>query len=201
MNCDQSIDLLLRADPKDQRAAVDATDLASWHEAKEHARSCQRCRPVVELLRTSESALAAELSGVVALSPPEQVADVAYRRVRRSVLLMRTVWPTLAILAIAAAAAFGDSAAATVRDWLEPPPAVVTRTFSLECLSPEQAESLVRPYLPLPKNPRWQAEAFDVRPAAGGIRAISVRAPESTLERIPAILQRFEKDANAACRR
>jgi hypothetical protein len=80
------------------------------------------------------------------------------------------------------------------------PPPVVTETFSLACLSPEQAASIIRPYLPPPENPRWQAERFDVVPARGGIRAITVRAPHEVIARVPAVLSRFERDADAACR-
>jgi hypothetical protein len=46
----------------------------------------------------------------------------------------------------------------------------------------------------------WQAEAFDVRPAGGGIRAVTVRAPATTLALVPSLLERFERDPNAACR-
>jgi hypothetical protein len=42
---------------------------------------------------------------------------------------------------------------------------------------------------------------FDVRPAADGLRAVTVRAPAATLALVPKLLERFENDPGAACRR
>jgi hypothetical protein len=46
----------------------------------------------------------------------------------------------------------------------------------------------------------WQAENFDVTPAGGGIKAVTVRAPAGTIARVPKLLAKFEADPDAACR-
>ncbi|HJQ12434.1 MAG TPA: hypothetical protein VJ840_15490 [Gemmatimonadaceae bacterium] len=103
---------------------------------------------------------------------------------------------TLVIGALILAANFGRE----LQRFFAPPPPVETATFTLNCLSGDQAASLLRPYLPRPQNPMWQAEDFDVFAAKGGIKAVTVRAPAATIARVPALLARFEADPQAACR-
>jgi hypothetical protein len=129
------------------------------------------------------------------------VAAMAYRR-----LWFRRVTRWLGVPVAAAALLvtlqiIGRGVVPEVQRLTAPPPDVETEIFSLTCLSPEQAASLLRPYLPIPQNPRWQAERFDVRAIDGGISAVAVRAPRATLDGVPRILARFEKDPTAACRR
>lgn len=82
---------------------------------------------------------------------------------------------------------------------LESPPPVVVATFPLKCLSSDQAASLLRPYLPRPKNPRWQAEDFDVIPGSFGIRAVTVRGPQKLIDDVPGIIAKFEREFATTC--
>ncbi len=66
-----------------------------------------------------------------------------------------------------------------------PQPPAVTQTFLLKCLTSEQAASLLRPYLPMPQNPRWQAERYSVTPGSHGLRAFTVGAPGYLIDRVP----------------
>lgn len=130
---------------------------------------------------------------------PESLAEYAYSRVRRERLVRWRVLPVIVVLFAFAAKLLGMTFGPGIKRFLTPPPAVETVTFSLRCLSGEQAATLLRPYLPSPENPMWQAERFDVRPAGRGIRAVTMRAPRATLALVPDLLARFERDPHVAC--
>jgi hypothetical protein len=177
-------------------------DLSSPTEVQAHVGTCERCTRAVEIFRTAERSLAESLALVEAGAvPPEHVAAMAWNRVRRQRFVRRIVIPVAMVLAVLATALFVTKLGPEIKRMTGAPPPVVTQTFTLRCLSPDQAESLLRPYLPVPQNPRWQAEMFDVRPAADGLRAVTVRAPAATLALVPKLLERFENDPGAACRR
>jgi hypothetical protein len=165
-----------------------------------HASSCQRCARAIEIVNDAERGLADSLIAAPGVLSAEALADFAYKRLSRERLIKWTVLPIIALVFLAAAALLVDSMGPSLKAFFTPPPAVETQTFSLTCLSGEQAVGLLRPYLPSPQNPLWQAERFDVRAAGGGIRAVTVRAPRSTLAQVPLILARFERDPRAACR-
>jgi hypothetical protein len=78
---------------------------------------------------------------------------------------------------------------------LQPPPPVVVGTFSVSCITPAQAANLLRPYLPRPKNPRWQAEDFDVVAGPPGVNVVTVRAPQELIDRVPRLLTQFQQQA------
>ena len=201
MTCAECIDLVLVA------RLGEANTLAIEDEAGDraadistHLASCPNCTRITENLRVAERSLVLSLAASTAGSSPETIADAAFEHRRRARLFRWLLLP-LVLVAVAIATLFfvGQFSPAIRRD-TAPPPAVETRTFSLQCLSGEQAASLLRPYLPTPQNPMWQAEAFDVRPAGGGIRAVTVRAPHATLEQVPQLLAPFENNPNAECR-
>jgi hypothetical protein len=185
----------LRALADGQRSAA----VAEGAELAEHLASCARCSAAGQLLIAAEQALSLDLATMKPRASADDVARSAWTslRLRRRRMLVVTIAITVTI------AAAGGAAYVVVpeaRRLLAPPPPVITRTFPLTCLSPEQAASLLRPYLPLPENPRWQAERFDVS-AAVGIGAVTVRAPRELIDRVPALLAEFERYPTAACRR
>ena len=164
-----------------------------------HLATCPSCTRITENLLVAQRSLALSLAASTAAYSPEAIASAAFERRRRTRLFRWVLFPLVVVALGIAALFFVGQFSPAIRRYTAPPPAVETRTFSLQCLSGEQAASLLRPYLPAPQNPMWQAEAFDVRPAGGGIRAVTVRAPHATLEEVPRILARFENNANAAC--
>ena len=169
-------------------------------ELQAHLATCERCASAAALVATADRTLAAVLAGDAARRPASAVAAHAWATVHRA---WYRRWLTAALCLTAVALVWLLAWVLVVpelRRLTAAPPPVVTETFSLACLSPEQAASIIRPYLPAPENPRWQAERFDVVPARGGIRAITVRAPHEVIARVPAVLSRFERDADAACR-
>jgi hypothetical protein len=200
MTCSECVDALTVAALRDDTSVVatlDATDRAA---VEAHCSTCADCRAARQLFVAAEVALAQSLDADVAARPTLYVVEHAWTA-RRRAAGRRALVALFALIVAAFVWATWSIAAPEVRLLLEPPPPVVVQTFELRCLSPEQAASLLRPYLPMPQNPRWQAERFDVLPAAVGIRAVTVRAPRELIDRVPALLARFERDPGAACRR
>ena len=202
MTCAECMDALLVADLRAGRALTDAGEAepATIADIDLHTASCERCARAAQIVRAAEMDLASALVASSTRLTAESIAEFAYRRIRRERLINWTVGPAIALVFILGVALLVGKAGSELRAFFTPPPPVETQTFSLNCLSGEQAASLLRPYLPTPQNPMWQAERFDVRAAGGGIRAVTVRAPRSTLALVPELIARFERDPRAACR-
>ncbi|MEO8575768.1 MAG: hypothetical protein ABI556_03670 [Gemmatimonadales bacterium] len=204
MNCAESLAIIDHAPLEEVRAAV--TETIDPHAVDDvglsaHLRECDRCRQSASMVVQSHSALADQL----AASRPQRdfgpVAKIAQRkeRYRRGLIVFGI--PSVVAGVVLFALLLTKLIVPEARRLLEPPPEVVIVTYPLKCLKPEQAASLLRPYLPLPKNPRWQAEAFAVVPGEFGVRAVTVRAPRSTIDDVPRLLAQFEKDFAPACPR
>lgn len=174
---------------------------------REHLMRCERCGAVATLVTDGERSLgralasytSAEEASPTSSRTASQIAEFAWASVHRA-WYRRWLGAALSVAVLALLVLTVWYVLPEVRRMLAPPPPVVTETFSLRCLSPEQAASIVGPYIPTPQNPRWQAERFGVEPARGGIRALTVRAPHDIIELVPKLLSRFERDENAACR-
>ncbi|HKC81513.1 MAG TPA: hypothetical protein VKB91_09980, partial [Gemmatimonadaceae bacterium] len=67
-----------------------------------------------------------------------------------------------------------------------------TETMQLSCLSPQQGEEIIRPYV----NSRGSM----VRPVVSGISAITVRGTPDEVAKSRNLIRDFERDPNAACR-
>ena len=182
------------------REALLTADLRSAVSSDAHLRECEQCARIAETLVVAQNALAESLADVedrrVAF---DAIASFAFTRVRRERVMRRILVPVALVLVVLAGVAITRTIP-EIKRLTDAPPTVETRVFSLRCLSGEQAASILRPYLPLPQNPRWQAEMFDVRPTGQGLQAVTVRAPASTLAIVPSVLERFENDPRAACR-
>ena len=200
MTCNECIEMLTIA-PLGRISPADAdADVPDRAALEAHLATCTSCRATQRMLVASEAALARSLDTEVTLRPSAEIVEHAWTFHQRAAHRRLLV----AVVALVVAVAMWGTWTVTapeVRRLLAPPPPVVVQTFRLRCLSPEQATSLLRPYLPLPQNPRWQAERFDVTPTAVGIRAVTVRAPRELIDRVPALLETFERDQGAACRR
>ena len=203
MTCGECLESLLTADLR-FRSSGDLSESAIGDDAstQAHIAECSKCKRAVEILREGQAGLSGSLFlDSAQRHSPESLAEYAYGRVRRERLIRWKVLPVIVVLFALAATLLGMTFGPEIERLLAPPPAVETVTFSLRCLSGDQAASLLRPYLPSPQNPMWQAERFDVRPAGGGIRAVTMRAPRATLALVPGLLARFERDRGAACSR
>ncbi len=197
MNCGEARESLLTAD----LACGAGHDLVTMQnpELELHIAGCEECNKVRSALCGSEKILSESLSAIPVRNSAEEISRVAYQaRKRRRLVNWLFVPGGLIVLVVVAMLAYGR-AAPVIRNLTAPPPALEVQTFSLQCLSAEQAASLIRPYLPHPRNPMWQAEDFDVRQADGGLMAVTVRAPKEVLRQIPELLKRYEADPSASC--
>jgi hypothetical protein len=200
MTCTECIDMLGTAALGRIPPANADADVPDRAALDTHLATCASCRATQRVLVASEAALAHSLDMEVASRPSFDIVEHALT-FRRRAIRRRSLVGVLALVVALAGWEAWTVGAPEVRRLLAPPPPVVVQTFHLRCLSPEQATSLLRPYLPQPQNPRWQAERFDVTPTAAGIRAVTVRAPRELIDRVPALLETFERDQGAACRR
>jgi hypothetical protein len=201
MTCSECLESLLVADIR-KRSSSNPNETAASDDSsiQAHITGCDSCKSAVEFLRAGQEGLSGSLFLTSAQRhSPESLAEYAYSRVRRERLVRWRVLPAIVVLFVLAATLLGMTFGPEIKRLLTPPPAVETVTFSLHCLSGDQAATLLRPYLPSPENPMWQAERFDVRPAGRGIRAVTMRAPPATLALVPDLLARFERDPHVTC--
>jgi hypothetical protein len=199
VTCAECTDALLEADLTSADAESERRLSPISPQAREHIATCSRCGGIAGVLLESQNALSDALETRGDQNPDALAASV-YRRYRRERVVRRVVVPVGILALVLAAAIFVGNFGRTLQSFFAPPPPVQTVTFSLNCLSAQQAATLLRPYLPRPQNPMWQAESFDVAPAGGGIKAVIVRAPEEVIAQVPELLARFESDPQAACR-
>lgn len=198
MTCAESIAIISQADVAAmttlQRDNAESMALA------EHVTGCDECRQRVGLVVAAASELSSQLNADYPALDPATVSSTAWLKVHRA-RRVRFVSLAASLFALLAVFLFGRTVVSETQRMLAPPPPPVTVTYSLKCLSADQAAALLRPYLPAPQNPRWQAEAYSITPAQLGIRAVTVRAPQEVIDEVPRILARFEQDENAECRR
>ena len=191
MTCDACRELLYAVDLRAGTHSGVISD-ADVRALEEHVAGCEQCAQDAARLRDGEAALRDSLAADQPSSTPELWARAAMIRVRhrrRAILFGSPVLAaSIGIIAWMAWKAGGG----IVRDMDADFGRVEVETFSLTCLAPEQAEQLLRPYMPNERSWAWSV--------GHGIRAVTVRAPRETLDRVPGILARFEKDSGAACR-
>jgi hypothetical protein len=114
--------------------------------------------------RRQDRTLAAVLAGDAARRPASAVAAHAWATVHRA-WYRRWLTAALCLTAVALVWLFAwVLVVPEVRRLTAAPPPVVTETFSLACLSPEQAASIIRPYLPAPENPGGRPSASTSSP-------------------------------------
>jgi len=198
MQCDQALDALLAADLASlQRDGTARPDQPS--DLMDHLDACDRCRGALSVLVAGELALSHSLGRLAPATKAEDVVAAAVMRQRRT-RRRRVVALMGGSLVVCLGWLAWVQVVPEMQRMLAPPPQVVVHTFALRCMTPAEAASVIRPYLPLPQNPRWQAEMFDVSPAQGSVRAVTVRAPRSTIAAIAQVLSRVDGADAAACR-
>jgi hypothetical protein len=158
-----------------------------------HCATCPDCTRVTTLLREKEYEAASVLNGLPPMSNPitlaeESVVTSKRRRVGRVAViatgtaLAATIW-IAASLTIIPALNHADARNATE---------LRTETMQLTCLSPQQAASIISPYV------RSRGSTFYI--PSGGISAITVRGNGSELAKSRDLIAQFETDPGAACK-
>ena len=163
-----------------------------------HMESCSECRAAVDAVRAGEYALAASLD---AERPQDSAAAIAQRVLttvhKRRLPFSQFRWAeraastaAVAFFVVTGALVFSGVVISIVRSYgvrAELP----LETFTLSCLSSEQALDLARGY--------YEGQGGGAWPVRHGLRAITVRASRASLEQFRATLHRVEGDQRTVC--
>jgi hypothetical protein len=184
MTCAEVLETLSTASLRDM--PVDSAVIA-------HCASCPDCARVTTMLREKEYEAASVLNGLPPMSNPvalaeESVVTSKRRRVGRIAViatgtaLAATIWIAASLTIIPALNDADARSGSTLR----------TETMQLTCLSPQQAASIISPYV------RSHGSTFYI--PSGGISAITVRGNATELAKSRDLIGEFEADPGAACR-
>ena len=133
-----------------------------------HCSTCEQCARIAADLRVAERQLAVSLEEA---RPVRQSSDVASDALERSERLRRRTtarWfrGALGILGLLILGTF-------IVEKRQPPPALETKTITLNCLTPDAATALVTPYLRAKGSAVW---------SISGVRAITIRGAHVEIE-------------------
>jgi type II secretory pathway component GspD/PulD (secretin) len=163
-------------------ATLPVEELA-YGQAREHAAECHDCDRVTRVVAEREHNMRMAFDDLQFSVPAPQTAAAALTASRR-----RKV-------AVSYNSGLGIATVATVlfvivsRSVARAPIAMVTETFRLQCLSPEQAGELLRPYV--------QTGSIYIRnPSLGVLR---VAAPQAEMAKARSILDRYDSPAQSQC--
>jgi len=168
-------------------------DLTPDSDVMRHCSSCTDCGPLATMLREREYNAATILNSLPPMSNPIAVAETAAlvakrRRVGKVVVfltgaaLVATIWISLFVTRIGRDMITGD----------RPNRALITETFTLSCLSPQQAGDIINPYV------RSRGSTYYL--STSGLSAITVRGTPDELTKSRRLIRQFESDPQAACR-
>jgi hypothetical protein len=163
----------------------------------QHCATCPECARVTTMVRDREYETATILNSLPPMSNPLMVAETAgltahRRRVGGFVVTGSAIagafviWIVSATMIVPALYRGGVIGSVASRGGLR------TETMQLSCLSPQQGEEIIRPYV----NSRGSM----VRPVVSGISAITVRGTPEEVAKSRNLIHEFERDPNAACR-
>jgi hypothetical protein len=175
MNCDDYLSML---------ATLPVDELADGR-AREHADTCPECNRVTRVVVARERSMLAVYGELPMAATAPEVAARALRTSRhRTVSLYYRIG-----LGLSAAAALLYAVYAR-RDSATPPVPTVRETIRLQCLSPEQAAEVLRPYL-------HRTGSITIRPTPLGL--IHVEATAKDMTTAHKILERFDNPAASQC--
>jgi hypothetical protein len=174
MNCDDYLSLL---------ETLPVEDLAHGR-PREHTVECHECERVTRLVAERERNMLMafdDLRYPVAAAQTAAIALTASRR--RKVAIAYNIGLGVVTTAIVLSVMVSRTVARA-------PMPMVTETFRLQCLSPEQAAELVRPYI------QPAGSIFIRNPSLGVLR---VAAPKAEMAKARSILDRYDNPAEAQC--
>lgn len=163
----------------------------------QHCATCPDCARVTTMVRDREYETATILNSLPPMSNPLMVAETAGRTAHRRyvggvVVTLSAIAGAVIIWIVSATMVVPALLRAGVIGSGPPPGGVRTETMQLSCLSPQQGEEIIRPYV----NSRGSM----VRPVVSGISAITVRGSPEEIAKSRDLINHFERDPNAACR-
>ena len=168
-------------------------DMTADSAVMQHCAICPDCARVTTMVRDREYETATILNSLPPMSNPLMVAETAgltahRRRVGGFVVMGSAIagaviiWVVSATMIVPALYRGGVIGNAASR----------TETMQLSCLSPQQGEEIIRPYI--------NSVGSMVKPVVSGISAITVRGTPDEVAKSRNLIREFERDPNAACR-
>ena len=168
-------------------------DMTADSAVMQHCATCPECARVTTMVRDREYETATILNSLPPMSNPLMVAETAgltahRRRVGGFVVMGSAIagaiiiWIVSATMIVPALYRGGVIGSAASR----------TETMQLSCLSPQQGEEIIRPYI--------NSVGSMVKPVVSGISAITVRGTPEEVAKSRNLIHEFERDPNAACR-
>jgi hypothetical protein len=172
-------------------------DMTADSAVMQHCATCPDCARVTTMVRDREYETATILNSLPPMSNPLMVAETAgltahRRRVGGFVVLASAIAGAVIIWIVSATMVVPALYQAGVIGTGPTPGGLRTETMQLSCLSPQQAEEIVRPYV--------DSRGSMVRPVVSGISAITVRGSPEEVAKSRTLIRDFERDPNAACR-
>ena len=163
----------------------------------QHCATCPDCARVTTMVRDKEYETATVLNSLPPMSDPLTVAETAgltahRRRVGGFVVMASAIAGAIIIWIVSATMVVPGLYRAGVIGGAPSPSGLRTETMQLYCLSPQQGEEIIRPYINSPGSM--------VRPVVSGISAITVRGSPDEVAKSRTLIHEFERDPNAACR-
>lgn len=159
ITCEQSLKAL---------ATLSAAEIQSSRLIAQHTQTCSDCSRVASVVLERERSLGLALDSLSPRADPARIADTVSLAAERHATARFIKW--LLVGAMGATAWFAlDS---TIGDHERKVAALRTETFPLKCLSPQQAEGLIEPYI--------RADGHGIY-FTNGVAAVTVRALPSEL--------------------
>ena len=163
----------------------------------QHCATCPDCARVTTMVRDKEYETATVLNSLPPMSNPLTVAEAAGRTAHRRragtfVVMLSAIAGSIIIWVVSATMVVPALHRAGVIGSTPTPAAMRTETMQLTCLSPQQAADIVDPYVRSNHSKYWIP--------GSGISAITVYGTPGELAKSRDLINRFERDASAACR-
>jgi type II secretory pathway component GspD/PulD (secretin) len=175
MNCNDYLAML---------ATLPVDELAYGH-PREHTLECRDCDRVTRVVAERERNMRLALDDVYSSRPAAQIAIQAVESSRRR-RIVRFYEVAVGIAMAASAVFFVTTRRIPARNAVE----VVSETFRLQCLSPEQAAEVIRPYVS-------SRDAILLPSSTLGI--IRVRASLERIQKARSALDRYDNAAQSPC--
>lgn len=175
MNCDDYLSML---------ATLPVDELAYGH-ARDHASACPDCDRVTRVVAARERNMRLAFDSLQPSVPVEQTVFRAMEASRRRRIARYYE------LALGVAMAAGLVGLATLKRATPAPVATVSETFRLQCLSPDQATEVLRPYL--------SAKSSISIPSRSTLAVIVVRGSGEDLRNVRTALERYDNATESQC--
>jgi type II secretory pathway component GspD/PulD (secretin) len=159
--CEQSLRAL---------ASLPAAEIQSNRALARHAEACPDCSRVAAVVLERERSLALALDSLRPRTDPARLADTVALAAERHGTARFVKWLLIAAMAATAWFALDNTIGEHERKIAD----LRTETFQLNCLSPEQAEGLIEPYL--------RADGHGIY-FTNGVNSVTVRARPTELVR------------------